>query len=95
MDLGNIIAPYNQCPRWVKSGKARNEHNMSGLPPKAAEERTSQIVSLVPQPAVSSCNKSGKVRTNKSSNVHQAALSIFRTQEGADHNEFSAYLPTN
>ena len=24
-----------QCTLWVKSGKARNEHNMSGLPPKA------------------------------------------------------------
>jgi hypothetical protein len=36
----------------VKSGKARTEHFMSALHPTAAEEWTSEIVSLVPEAAV-------------------------------------------
>ena len=50
---------------------------MSGLPPKAAEERDIPDRQLG---ATTGRNKSGKVRTNKSLNVHQAALSIFRTR---------------
>jgi hypothetical protein len=37
------------CPLWVKSGKTRAEHFTSAFHPTAAEERTSQTVSLVPK----------------------------------------------
>ena len=40
------------CLLWVKIGKARTEHFMSALHPAAAEERTSQIVRLVPNSEV-------------------------------------------
>ena len=40
------------CLLWVKSGNAHNEHMMSAFHPTATEERTSQIVRLVPNSEV-------------------------------------------
>ena len=52
--------------RWVKSGKARTEHFMAAFHPTAAEERTSQIVCLVPiadVPAVRHSSRNGCLAT--------------------------------
>ena len=35
-----------ECLNWVKSGKARNEHNMSGLPPCVAGYNSGVVSSL-------------------------------------------------
>src|SRR5215813_15223304 len=51
-----VVAMHSMLPRWVRLGKARGEHNESGLPPKADIRADMDLRRFVPQATFLRCS---------------------------------------